>query len=248
MASMQSTFRSKKDRLNDEEAEKVRALLQNKLYTTTVGHAFCSIARSPWKLAWKGARRQEANSAAPLAPGFNGEQLVNPVDTPEVQGSPGVDGPRLRRSASNPIMVLSGKERSKSEETVQSAFGRKSLVEASKYGAQVTANKIMKQKRAIERLSMQLYAEKLEDVPTLKSHVALPPVTALEPSGAKQGVADNFALRLLLLFDKLRELASARRGAVPDDDPFSTLELIIFFLSSVQTQMQLMQVSLLERS
>jgi len=64
--------------------------------------------------------------------------------------------------------------------------------------------------------------------------------------GAKQGVADNFALRLLLLFDQLREVASSRRSDLPDDDPVSTLELIIFFLGSVQTQIQHMQVSLLE--
>ena len=64
--------------------------------------------------------------------------------------------------------------------------------------------------------------------------------------GAKQGVADNFVLRLLLLFDQLREVASGRRSELPDDDPVSTLELIIFFLGSVQTQIQHMQVSLLE--
>lgn len=66
--------------------------------------------------------------------------------------------------------------------------------------------------------------------------------------GAKQGVADHFALRLLLLFDQLREVAATRRSDLPDDDPVSTLELIIFFLGSVQTQIQHMQLILLECS
>ena len=61
-----------------------------------------------------------------------------------------------------------------------------------------------------------------------------------------RALADNFALRLLLLFDQLREVASSRRSELPDDDPVATLELIIFFLGSVQTQIQHMQVSLLE--
>ncbi|CAK9062378.1 unnamed protein product [Durusdinium trenchii] len=253
-ASMQSTWRSKKDMQDDKEAQKVRELLRSKLYTKTVGNAFCSIARSPWKMAWKGARRQQEKSISPLAPGFEAgpEQLVNLAEPLNLDMQALDEGMRLRRSSSNPVLEMT---RSKSETMVKatsSQVAKSALVSASKYGqygAKITANRLLKQKRAIEKLSMQLYNEKLEEeMPVKMPHVALPPVTALEPGSAKQGVADNFALRLLLLFDKLRELASARRGAVPDDDPFSTLELIIFFLSSVQTQIQHMQVSLLEFS
>ena len=80
-----------------------------------------------------------------------------------------------------------------------------------------------------------------------ESQEPLLPVLHLDASAAKQEVAENFALRLLLLFDQLREWASTRRGELPENDPFSTLELMIFFLGSVQTQVQQMQVSLLER-
>lgn len=238
---------SKQEQEDSREAEKLRKLLRSRLYTQTVSNAFCKIARSPWKLAWKGAVQK--NGQMPCAEEF--PIAIDPLDPaiamPEVfrgvdpMGDP---GPVLRRTASNPIFELTSSNSDSRVTTSSSnhfsnrkATAQALLLAASRQGAK----KIWSQQRALQKLARKLAKENLEDNP-----LVLPPVTALEPGGAKQGVADNFALRLLLLFDQLREVASGRRSELPDDDPVSTLELIIFFLGSVQTQIQHMQVSLLE--
>lgn len=238
---------SKQEKEDSREAEKLRKLLRSRLYTQTVSNAFCKIARSPWKLAWKGAVRK--NGQVPCAEEFP-IAAIDPLDPamamPEVfHGDPLRDpGQVLRRTASNPIFELttSGSDSWVTTSLSNQFSNRKAaaqalLLAASRQGAK----KIWSQQRALQKLAKKLAKENLEDNP-----LVLPPVTALEPGGAKQGVADNFALRLLLLFDQLREVASSRRSDLPDDDPVSTLELIIFFLGSVQTQIQHMQVSLLE--
>ncbi|CAJ1334987.1 unnamed protein product [Effrenium voratum] len=141
---------------------------------------------------------------------------------------------RLRRSASNPLL----------EDPVTASPSRaKALLNVTKTGAE----KIRKQKRALQKFAHQLRKESLEEeAPVI--HLPLPPVTSLEKGGAKEGVADSFALRLLLIFDRLREAAAMRRNNLPESDAMSTLELMIFFLGSVQTQIQHMQVNLLEYS
>lgn len=229
-------LRSKQDRKDDREAEKLRKLLRSKLYTKTVSNAFCSIARSPWKMAWKGVQRKgisEMEAVAPTTPLMAAPMVAN-IDPDE-------DGLRLRRSASNPVLEY------RSERSKSGVFSRQSMLAASRQGAK----KLWSQQRVLQRLARNIAKEQLEEktIPVGRMPpLSLPPVTALEPGGAKQGVADNFALRLLLLFDQLREVAANRRSDLPDDDPVATLELIIFFLGSVQTQIQHMQVSLLECS
>eukprot|EP00438_Fugacium_kawagutii_P008398 Skav234444 [mRNA] locus=scaffold1647:40426:54035:+ [translate_table: standard] len=205
---------------NDEEAE--QKLLRSKLYTKTVSNAFCKIARSPWKLAWKAAVRSANEQLAPLAPeiALPSADVVTPTGILEEKSA----APLLRRSASNPILTLEKKNSWVSTSITdkfaeKKAAARAMLVAASKQGAK----KIRSQQRALQKLAEKLANEKLEDELLTKSgknpQLVLPPVTALEPGGAKQGVADNFAFRLLLLFDQLREVAAARRSDLPDDDP-----------------------------
>ncbi|CAJ1334988.1 unnamed protein product [Effrenium voratum] len=65
-----------------QDAERVKELLRNKLYTKTVSNAFCRIARSPWRTAWKVARaEQESTNVATARVGLEHlglDDLISP--------------------------------------------------------------------------------------------------------------------------------------------------------------------------
>lgn len=218
----------------DEEAEAVKDILRSKLYTKPVSRAFCRITRSPWRTAWKFAAVLESPIKEvlndPTGPTVPKELPLLPSPDQRTKSDP----PGLRRSASNPDLALH----------VGSSMTDSSSISPSR--AVRGLQSLAKQKRALVKVAKQLRDEDLEEENPSASCLALPPVTALEKGGAKDGAADASALRLLLMFEKLREAASSRRADLPENDAFSTLELIIFFLSSVQTQIQQMQLSLLE--
>ncbi|OLP84112.1 hypothetical protein AK812_SmicGene35049 [Symbiodinium microadriaticum] len=218
----------------DEEAEAVKDILRSKLYTKPVSRAFCRITRSPWRTAWKFAAVLESPIKEvlndPTGPTVPKELPLLPSPDQRTKSDP----PGLRRSASNPDLALHVGNTMTDSSSISPSRAVRGL------------QSLAKQKRALVKVAKQLRDEDLEEENPSASCLALPPVTALEKGGAKDGAADASALRLLLMFEKLREAASSRRADLPENDAFSTLELIIFFLSSVQTQIQQMQLSLLE--
>eukprot|EP00930_Biecheleria_cincta_P047317 TRINITY_DN3277_c0_g1_i1.p1 TRINITY_DN3277_c0_g1~~TRINITY_DN3277_c0_g1_i1.p1 ORF type:complete len:1303 (+),score=233.42 TRINITY_DN3277_c0_g1_i1:77-3985(+) len=152
-------------------------------------------------------------------------------------------GATLKRSNSDPLLKLAKPNAESSLFQPVAAGGQMSKALYHK-----SIENLRMRKQALQQLARQVRLEDFEENQPAIPRLALPPVTDLEKSGAKEGVADSSALRLLLIFENLRKEAIARRGDLPERDASSTLELVIFLIASVQTQIQHMQLSILQYS
>eukprot|EP00930_Biecheleria_cincta_P084134 TRINITY_DN73625_c0_g1_i1.p1 TRINITY_DN73625_c0_g1~~TRINITY_DN73625_c0_g1_i1.p1 ORF type:complete len:1111 (-),score=203.10 TRINITY_DN73625_c0_g1_i1:61-3219(-) len=210
-----------------EKADEVRAFLQQNLYSRKAVATFQRSAVSPWK-AVKRLKANITNGSAKPAP-TKAKPIERSMSNPDLELqalSTSVKHPNkalIRRS----LKHLDGQKRqSKVETIVQTVKGTAQGIK--EFGHQV----VVEEDAGDESwpLTVQL------------------PVTELGPSGAKQGVADNSPLRLLLMFESMRKAVLEHRGDIPQNDPLTLVEVVIFFLGSVISELQKMQVCLLEYS
>ncbi|CAE8593976.1 unnamed protein product [Polarella glacialis] len=276
--------KTEEEQERDAEAEKVREVLQAKLYTRAVGTAFCRVAVSPWRSAWNTAKGSAAartarsayqraqvakkrnelvsnerkkllapaavSQRAPLQRSASDPLLGGGEAAKEAGLEPATDnnnnnlnavglGPALAPQAQSGTASSSG---SKDSKGISSNNSSGSNLKLSGRLKGMGIQELRKRKKDLERLARQLREENLED--GLQLVVSKAPHRAAVPEEGA-GAADNSSLRLLLLFENLRKTAETRRGDLPQTDALSMVELLIFLLGSVQTQIQHMQLSLL---
>jgi len=247
----------------DAEAERVRAVLQANLYTRKMAAVFRRVAVSPWKIA------KHSHSAQPNLPqaGKDSEragfvwQLLSPgkcsptatgqswfrrrkslpelpthslSNTVEECGTLNklADGPTtLRRSISDP--EIGNKAQIPSSPSAEAASVAMPLVPRRR---RLSTGSMI---RDIVYKAQLALNEQLEGCEPL-------PVTQQKTGNKMMQADDNSQVGLLALFQNLRKAAISQRGDLPQTDTLTLVEVMIFLLSSAQSEVQKLQLALLE--